>query len=68
MNTWLFLLALAALILAPNNPVGLVILFIIACVKVWRLHDLETESGDTPGGDSDSPIDSESISRNCELT
>jgi hypothetical protein len=66
-NTWLFLLALAAMILAPNNPVGLLLLFVVACLKVWRTSDA-VEDSDHPGGDCDLQSDCGPVFESGDLT
>ncbi len=62
----LIMLAFAALLLAPDNPVLLLVLFLLACLKVWRTHDMETD--DSGGGHCDSPIDRPDVLRHCDLT
>ena len=51
MNYILLMLAFAAVLLAPDNPVLLLVLFVLVCLKTWWTDAVETD--DIGGGDSD---------------
>ena len=67
MTRILLMLALAAVILDPDGPAALLILFALACWRMWRAGDA-MEIGDPAGSDCDVPIYLENLPGNCDLT
>lgn len=69
MTRILIMLAIAALILAPSNPAGLLILFALAALRVWRTGDaMDMESDYPPGGAGSGAPDQPGIFRHGDLT
>jgi hypothetical protein len=67
-NPWqaLLMLAMAALILAPDNPVTLLVLFLLVCFRTWRTNAVETD--DMGGSDSDCTLFRDGVQWRCDLT
>jgi len=65
-NYLLLMLAFAAVLLAPDNPVTLLVLFLLVCFRTWRTNAVETD--DLGGGDSDCAVFHDGVQWHCDLT